>query len=81
MEKLRFYIDLDNNFLLAHERSTEFFVRYIPSLNEWEECIISFSNFVHDYYFKEITREEAIQKTNGRLPDIELKSYLNKIRG
>ena len=79
MEKLRYYLDLDNGFLLAHEKTTEFFVRYIRGTGEWEPLMISFSNFKHDYNFKEISKEEALQKSDGCLPEREFRSYLTII--
>ena len=50
---------MDNGFLLAYEKSSEFFVRYIPQTNEWEDCNTSFSDFRHDYYFREVSKEDA----------------------
>ncbi len=75
-ENIRFYEDLNNGFLLAYEKSSEFFVRFIPELEKWENCNISFSNFRHDYDFREISKEEAVRKTNGNLPDANFEEYL-----
>ena len=76
MRSLVYYLDTDNGFLFAYEKESEFFVRYLPKTNEWEDSPISFSNFRHDYYFKEITKEEALFKTNGNLPEKLLGRYL-----
>ena len=79
MENLKYYQDLRNNFLLAYEKSTEFFVMYIPETKEWADCNISFSNFKHDYDFKELSGEEALEKTNGSLPESMFQQYLDTI--
>jgi len=79
MKKLKYYQDLTNNFLLAYEKSVEFFVMYIPQRKEWIDCNISFLQFKHDYYFKEISREDAIQKTDGNLPESMFQQYLDTI--
>lgn len=81
---MRYYEDISNGFLLAYERSSEFFVRFIPEVGEWEDCNISFSEFIHDYNFREISVDEAMKKSNGRLPDEEHRRYmdmLNRNRG
>ena len=80
MENLEYYLDIQNNFLLAYERSSEFFVRYIEKTEEWESCSISFSNFRHDYAFKQISRQEAFNIANGNLPEAMLQQYLSMIR-
>ncbi len=80
MENLEYYLDTQNSFLLAYEKSTEFFVRYIEKLNQWEDCNISFSNFKHDYAFKKISKEEAYSITNGNLPEAKLQQYIRTIR-
>ncbi len=76
MEKIKYYLDLDNDFLLAYEKSTEFFVRFLKETGEWECCGISFSNFIHDYCFKEITSDEALEKSKGRLPEADYQEYV-----
>ena len=80
MENIKYYIDLHNHFLLAHEKHTEFFVIYVPEAKQWQDCHISFSSFQHDYEYKEISKEEMIQRTNGVLPESEFKEYLKIIR-
>ena len=79
MKTLKYYLDVDNGFLLAHEKASEFFVIYNQDTGEWADCNITFSSFKHDYYLKEISREEAAQKTNGRLPETKLREYLDLI--
>ena len=79
MERLAYFEDRANGFLLAYERSTEFFVRFLPKTGEWEDCGISFMAFRHDHDFTEISREEALKKTDGRLPEAEFKQYLDLI--
>ena len=76
MTALSYFKDLDNDFLLAYEKKSEFFVRYIPKTDEWEYCNISFSSFRHDYCFKEVSEEEARRMTNGNLPMTLLGDYL-----
>ena len=76
MEKLSYFIDLDNDFLLAYDKATEFFVRFVPKVNDWEFCNISFSNFRHDYAFKEIDKDQAEKITLGNLPEAIFQQYL-----
>ncbi len=80
MQNLKYYEDLRHHFLLAYESYTEFFVMYVPETKQWNDCNISFSNFQHDYEYKEISKEEIIQKTQGVLPELKLKEYLTIIR-
>ena len=75
MKDLKYYVDLRNDFLLAYERTTEFFVMYDPKSSEWKDCTISFISFRHDCEFKEISYEEALAKTNGVLPEDKLTQY------
>lgn len=75
MEKIRYYSDTQNGFLLAYERSTEFFVKFIPSTGKWEDCEISFMQFMHDYSFREISADEAMEKAVGCSPEANYKEY------
>ena len=77
MGNLKYYLDLRHNVLLAYEASVEFFVMYLPETNEWTDCRIPFSNFRHDYDFREVSGEEAFGKTNGNLPEALLRQYLD----
>lgn len=76
MDNIKYYEDLTHKFLLAYESSTEFFVRYNPETNQWQDCNISFLCFKHDYDYKEISKEEVIKRTNGTLPEEKLKNFL-----
>lgn len=76
MDKLKYFEDLDHHFLLAYERSTEFFVMFNPKENVWVDCNITFSNFKHDYYYNELSEEEVSERTNGNLPKSELSEYV-----
>ncbi len=80
MQNLKYYEDLRHHFLLAYERCTEFFVTYDPETKQWNDCNISFSNFQHDHEYKEISKEEIMQKTQGVLPESKFKEYLTMIR-
>lgn len=75
MKNIKYYEDLMSCNLLAHEDATEFFVRYIPESQQWQDCNISFSIFKHNYYYNEISREEVIQRTAGNLPEEKFKEY------
>jgi len=79
MENLKYYKDLDNDVLLAYEKTTEFFVIYNFEKREWVSSNISFSNFKHDYYFKEIREEEVKEKTSGNLPNSIFLKYIEMI--
>ena len=80
MANLKYYQDLDHGFLLAHEKTTEFFVRFVSDTGEWETVGISFSNFAHDYYFKEISKDEALTITGGCLPEAMFQTYSDMIK-
>lgn len=73
---LKYFKDEAHGFLLAYEASSEFFVRYLQETDEWEDCRISFSQFRHDYYFREVERDEALHMANGNLPEAQLQRYL-----
>ena len=79
MEKIRYYWDTQNGFLLAYERSTEFFVKFIPSTGKWEDCEISFMQFMHDYSFREISTNEAMEKAGGCSPEDNYREYIAMI--
>ena len=79
MKELRYYKDNGNNYLLAYERSCEFFVRYLPATDEWETCPITFSNFLHDYNPTEVSRDAAYEITGGNLPEELLEKYLRML--
>lgn len=81
MDGLRYYEDLSRGVLLAYEESVEFFVAYIPKTKEWTDCGISFLKFRHDYAFREVCREEALEKTDGNLPEEMLRRYIDMING
>lgn len=76
MEQIRYYWDTQNGFLLAYERSTEFFVKFISSTGRWEDCEISFMQFMHDYSFREISANEAMEKAGECLPEANYKEYI-----
>ena len=80
MEYIKYYQDKNNGFLLAYEKSVEFFVMYHPQTKEWTDCNISFSNFVHDHEFKEITEQEVCVQTDGNLPKSMYRQYVEMIR-
>ena len=80
MEKIKYYEDYEHNILLAYEKETEFFVMYIPAQKEWVDCNLSFSNVKHDRILKEISKEEASEKTNGSLPKLMYEKYLSLLR-
>ena len=80
MENLKYFVDLTNDFLLAYDKKTEFFVRFVPKTGEWESVNVSFLSFMHDYNFKEISTEDASKITNGILPNKIFKQYLEMIK-
>ncbi len=80
MEDLRYYLDLAHGFVLAHEPTTEFFVRYDGKTEQWVNCPISFMQFRHDYFFKVLTKEEAVRQTNGNLPERAFQEYVELLR-
>ena len=80
VENLKYYKDLNHDFLLAYEKSTEFFVVFRPENNKWEDCNISFSKFRHDYEFIEVGKEEVIKKTSGNLPLALFQQYSDLLK-
>ena len=81
MQNIEYLEDVRNHFLLAYERSTEFFVIYLPEKQRWEDCQISFLRFKHDYEYSKISREEVVKRTGGILPESNFENYLAIIRG
>lgn len=79
MENIKYYEDLRNSFILAYEKSTEFFVIFVSKEKGWADCSISFSSFIHDYEFREISKEDAIKKTDGSLPESLYYKYLDML--
>ena len=79
MEDLKYYEDLYNKFLLAHDKKTEFFVKFSEESKQWEDCNISFMQFKHDYNFREISKEKASKITGGILPEKLFSEYLSLI--
>ena len=82
MENIKYFED--NGSILAYDRSTEFFVIYMPAANEWRDCDRSFMEFRHSYSFKEINPGDAMSRTNGCSPERIYKEYvamLNRNRG
>lgn len=80
MDKIRYYIDKDNGFLLAHESSREFFVIYDTKAKKWNDCNISFSCFLHSYDAEEITEGKALQISNGISPLEKYSEYVEMIK-
>ena len=80
MKNIKYYQDQKHGFLLAYEKSVEFFVMYLPDKKEWADCNISFANFKHDYEFKEMSEEEVLGKTNGNLPESMYQKYADMLR-
>ena len=80
MEELKYYIDLDNDTVLAYDKTTEFFVCYATEKNEWRTVDASFLAFKHDRYYKDISRDEALARTNGSSPEPLYREYLNMLR-
>ncbi len=80
MEELKYYLDLDNDFVFAHESSTDFFAGYMPETKEWKTVNISFAVFKHDRYYKNIAEEEALAITNGISPERLYREYLDMLR-
>ena len=78
--EMKYYKDLTHGFFVAYEKTTEFFVTYLPETKKWVDCAISFSYFKHDYDFIEISKEELAQNTNGNFPDDLFQEYLNLLR-
>ncbi len=76
MRELQYFIDLKNDFLLAYERTSEFFVMYIPAEERWVDCAISFSEFRHDYNYREISRDKAMERAGGCLPEANYMEYV-----
>ena len=80
MEKLTYFLDTNCGIVLAYEKESEFFVRFVPEIGEWEDMPVSFLSFRHDCEFKEISQASAAEKTDGCLPVQMLETYLEMIK-
>ena len=76
---IKYYEDVDDKTLLAHERESEFFVMFNAKRGEWVDSAISFSAFMHERYFREVTEEEARRVTEGVMPDAAYKAYIDML--
>lgn len=79
MNTINYYEDLRNGFLLAHEKTYDFFVIYNEKEQKWVDCGITFMQFRHDYEFREMNSDEVSDRTGGRLPEAEYRRYLERI--
>ena len=68
---MKYYLDTINSVLVAYNKVNECFVIYNAVKNEWIEGNITFMQFTHDYDYVNITKEEAMQITGGKLPTEE----------
>lgn len=79
MDCLKYYLDLENDCVLAYDRVKDFFAQYDKSAAKWTMVGISFVQFKHDYNYKIISGEEAQALTNGNLPDHLYAEYVKII--
>ena len=80
MEKLKYYLDTEHNALSAYNKETEFFADYNACKKAWQKSSITFAQFKHDYFYKEITKEEAEKFTGGVLPEKLFEEYVAIIK-
>ena len=64
---MKYYLDTEHNALSAYDRETDFFADYNECKKEWQKSSITFMQFKHDYFYKEISEAEAKSFTSGVL--------------
>lgn len=79
MCQLEYYLDLKNNFVCCYDSDVEFFAVYSKEENAWVSSRISFSQFSHDYVYKEITFGDAMSLCNDNIPDEKYFEYLETL--
>ena len=80
METLLYFLDKNNEVLLAYERSSDFLMAYNFARGEWLSCEISFMQLRHERELTEITSDTAFAMTNGSLPNEEYRRYLDILK-
>lgn len=77
---MKYYLDIEHNALSAYDRETDFFADYNEYKKEWQKSSITFMQFKHDYFYKEISEEEAERFTSGVLPEKLFEEYVATIK-
>lgn len=78
MKDLEYYLDL-NNCVFCYDKDVEFFVLFIKKEKKWIKSNISFTQFCHDYEFKEISFKQALTLCDNILPDDAYYEYLEML--
>lgn len=79
MYQLKYYLNLKNNFVCCYDPDVEFFVVYSREENVWVSSRISFSQFSHDYVYKQITFEDAMVLCSDNIPNEKYFKYLETL--
>lgn len=65
--------------LFAHGDYYDFFRTYNKKSGQWETCRVSFSRFLHDFWYTEISEAQAKEITGGNLPLDDYKEYCERL--
>ena len=77
---MKYYLDIEHNALSAYDRETDFFADYNERKKEWQKSSITFMQFKHDFFYKEISEAEAKSFTGGFLPEKLFEEYVATIK-
>ncbi|MGN0813768.1 MAG: hypothetical protein ACI4MH_00875 [Candidatus Coproplasma sp.] len=78
--KLEYYLaDLTEETLFAYGSHREFFRTYDKESGKWVVSKISYSRFLHDFWYREISEEQAKELTGGNLPTDDYKKYRQNV--
>lgn len=73
--ELEYFVEVMTDRLFAYGSFYEFFEIYDEQSKAWKTSPISYSRFLHDYMFREISKEQAAEITDGNLPEQAYKNY------
>lgn len=78
--EIEYYLEEKYKNVFAYNGETEFFVRFVQGENKWEACKFSFTAFLHDVEYKELTEDEAKALTGGSVPQKEFAEYREMLK-
>ena len=74
-----YLLSLSEETLFVYGDCYEFFRFYDKKNKQWTISKISFSQMLHDFWYKEISEDEAKIITSNNLPTKDYQEYCNRI--
>ena len=78
-KKLTYYLAEET--LFAYGDFYDFLQTYNKESGQWETCRVSFSQFLHDFWYREISEDEARAISEGCLPTEAYQKYCEVFSG